>query len=68
MQPAESLPILGSEFRDICNRSRNECLRRILSVAAQRAAKYHDLADRHADLVEFIEDAQSHDDGSGEQD
>lgn len=64
MQTAEPLPLLGTEFSELCKKSRNECLRRILSVAAQRAARYHDLADRHADLVEFIESQQYDDDRS----
>lgn len=66
MQPARPLPTLGDSFAGICEASTENCLRRVLSVAAHRAQLYHDLAAKHSDLVEFIERA-NRDDDSGEQ-
>lgn len=64
MQEAKPLPLLGEDFGSLCEQSIETCLRRVLSVAAQRAEMYHGLAERHAKLVEFIEAADSDDDRS----
>lgn len=55
MQEAKALPTLGDDFAALCERSIEDCLRRVLSVAAQRAQFYDSLAGRHSDLVEFVE-------------
>ena len=66
MQEAKPLPTLGDNFGSICERSTSDCLKRVLTVTAQRAEMYYGLAERHADLVEFIKRADD-DDDRGEQ-
>lgn len=58
MQEAKPLPSLGDDFAALCEQSVEVCLRRVLTIAAQRAELYYGLADRHSDLVEYIESAE----------
>lgn len=55
MQPSQELPKLGDDFADLCERSLEDCVRRILTVASQRAEAYNSLTEKHDDLVGFIQ-------------
>lgn len=62
MQEPRPLPNLGEGFAALCDQSVESCLRRVLSVEAQRAQMYNALVSKHGDLVEFIKRADRDDD------